>query len=300
MGLDNTFCQLGRFLDGWGREEVTVETVTVSDCDRSQGDLTVEVKASFPVGTVGTASEDTTVTTCSADVSSDGTLELRLETDLETPSTADGDIEIEPVDAAFDPDGTVLVTFSGTVTTSGDDTRSTGEAHSGEEGAHTASGNRVKPPFRNPELLQEIYDSHDTFAEMSEALEMDVTGETVRRYMIDYDIHQPESYAKNGQSEETTTANGPLEGDIEETIVLPDGIGLPEDTTVEELTETVNNSNTIHEVKQKLEMERTEAHEMLKELDLVSAVMGRLSNGGGHEMRREEISERLRKVSRQQ
>lgn len=297
MGLDNTLCQLGRFLDGWGRGEATVETVTVSDCDRSQGDLTAEVEASFPVGTAG---EDTTVTTCSADVGSNGTLELRLETDLETPSTADSEIEIEPVDAAFDSDGTVLVTFSGTVAASGDDTRSTAGAHSGDKEEHTASGNRVKPPFRNPELLQEIYDSHDTFGEMAEALEMDVTGETVRRYMIDYDIHQPESYANNGQSEETTAANGPLEGDIGETIVLPDGIGLPEDITVEELTETVNNSNTLHEVKQELDMERTEAHEMLKELDLVSAVMGRLSNGGGHEMRREEISERLRDISKQQ
>ncbi|WP_137285787.1 hypothetical protein [Halorussus salinisoli] len=49
------------------------------------------------------------------------------------------------------------------------------------------------PPYRDPERLQEVYEEYDTFDEMTDALDVDVTSQTVRRYMIKHDIHTPAS-----------------------------------------------------------------------------------------------------------
>lgn len=53
--------------------------------------------------------------------------------------------------------------------------------------------NEGDPAYRDPERLREVYDKYDTFEEMTDALDVDVTSQTVRRYMIKYDIHSPAS-----------------------------------------------------------------------------------------------------------
>jgi len=294
MGIDSTFRHLGRFLEEWNRQEAAVQAVTVTDCDgaRTGDGVTAEVEVSFPVGASGGPGGG--VTACTPAVGADGTLELSLATEIPIADRDDEAVEIEPVDATVEGDGTVTVTFSGTVT-GGDGNASGAEPRpaGNEEGTTDGGVTDDTPAFRNPELLQEVYESNDTFAEMAEVLEMDVTGETVRRYMIDYNIHQPNSYSQSGGP----TADA--DGSGEEAIVLSDGIGLPDNVSVEALIETVNRSNTIHEVKEDLDMERKEAHEMLKELNLVSVVMGRLANDAGREMQREDIVEHLREVSQQ-
>lgn len=47
------------------------------------------------------------------------------------------------------------------------------------------------PSYKDPDALQAVYDEYDTFPEMTDALGADVTSETVRRYMVEYDIHDP-------------------------------------------------------------------------------------------------------------
>ena len=47
------------------------------------------------------------------------------------------------------------------------------------------------PAYKDPEALRAAYDACDTFPEMTEAIGADVTSETVRRYMVEYDIHDP-------------------------------------------------------------------------------------------------------------
>ena len=47
------------------------------------------------------------------------------------------------------------------------------------------------PAYRDPDRLREVYDACETFAEMTEALDVDVTPQTVRRYMIKHRIHEP-------------------------------------------------------------------------------------------------------------
>lgn len=156
----------------------------------------------------------------------------------------------------------------------------------GEDGA--SMRDRDVPPFRDPELLATVYESCETFAEMAEALEMDVTAETVRRYMIDYDIHEPNSYqTSGGATEETAT----------DQVALSDGIGLPDDVTVDDLVETVERSNTIYEVTQDIDIGRHDALEMLQDLNLLDLVVGRLATEGERDITREDIVDRLREAS---
>lgn len=53
-----------------------------------------------------------------------------------------------------------------------------------------ASSNAV-PAYKDPDALRDVYERYDTFPEMTEALGVDVTSETVRRHMVEYGIHDP-------------------------------------------------------------------------------------------------------------
>lgn len=63
------------------------------------------------------------------------------------------------------------------------------------------------PPFEDVAYLRRLYESCDTFAEMSRRIEMDVSAETVRRYMTDAGVHQPESYEAGDGDPETGEAS---------------------------------------------------------------------------------------------
>lgn len=89
------------------------------------------------------------------------------------------------------------------------------------------------PLYKDPDALQTVYEEYDTFTEMTDALGVDVTSETVRRYMVEFDIHDPhddpssdldattddvETHSPGGQSagsnEHSTVANAsPTSGD---------------------------------------------------------------------------------------
>lgn len=51
----------------------------------------------------------------------------------------------------------------------------------------------ARPAYRDPAQLEAVYETHKTFQEMTDALEVDVTPQTVRRYMIKHGIHTPSS-----------------------------------------------------------------------------------------------------------
>jgi hypothetical protein len=63
------------------------------------------------------------------------------------------------------------------------------------------------PPYEDVEYLRCLYDVCETFAEMSERIEMDVSAETVRRYMIEADVHSPTSYETTGSSRSSSTSS---------------------------------------------------------------------------------------------
>lgn len=345
MVIDNTLCQLGRFLDRWAGDVASVRSVTVSD-DAGLGaseSITAEVTLEMPIVASGGGGDR--IVGCTPSVGED-TLALEFETGLSVPGDVAADeVDFEPVDATLHTDGTATVTVRLTLsgldqtdeslfvdeqpeqieclsggrgdvpsgieheesrgerergsyegTGESDDERE-GEPREGSRDSGDESGGEDVPPFRNPELLQEVYDTHDTFAEMADALEMDVTGETVRRYMIDHDIHQPNSYRADSGAASPATPTATESDDRADLAVRPDGIGLPDGVTVEELIETVSQSNTIYEVKEDLGLERMEAHTMLKDLNMVDLVLGRLSNDTSRDITREDVVERLREVS---
>lgn len=66
-----------------------------------------------------------------------------------------------------------------------------GDDTSTVEDGETADGETDELGYRDPERLRTVYEEYDTFAEMTEALDVDVTPQTVRRYMIKYGIHEP-------------------------------------------------------------------------------------------------------------
>ena len=52
---------------------------------------------------------------------------------------------------------------------------------------------RERPAYKDPEELAAVYDAERTFPEMRDELGVDVTPKTVRHYMVEYGIHDPET-----------------------------------------------------------------------------------------------------------
>lgn len=291
MAVSDAFRELGRFLEECeSRGEVTDVGFVGEDAERA---LAVELSLSVPLSAAGGSA---------AEIGDDGSLRLTLESaEPVVPETDAATVAVTDTDVR---DGVVTVALSATADL--DDggrerAPSTPAAESEPESVPAEPTDPIAaardddvPPFRNRALLAAVYDACDTFAEMAEELEMDVTAETVRRYMVDYDIHQPNSYDTGGSEE-------PAEPSVEEAtatpVVLADGIGLPEDVTAETLIDTVRRSNTIYEVKQDIGLERDDALDVLRELNLLDLVVGRLATEADRDISREEIVRRLRDAS---
>lgn len=291
MAIGGALRELAAFLEECERA-AAVDSVDLAQCNESgESGLSagVELALSPPL------SEGTAMELCATSVNADGTLRLGFETDSAVIPADDHDVAVEPVEATVTGDGEVRVVLSASVqdedgdreaeTVTPDRDRSFGGT---DPPADRESPERDVPPFKDPDLLASVYESCDTFAEMADTLEMDVTAETVRRYMIDYDIHEPNSYDTAGD------ATGAGE---DEPVVLSDGIGLPEEVTVDTLIETVREANTIYEVKRDMGVDREDALELLRELNLLDLVVGRLATEAERDMEREDIVDRLREAS---
>ena len=280
---------------------------------------------------VPAAAHDVAVDVTNATVNADGrvavTLVASVRTDgqPETDAIATDERVAETVDERTNGqrdsargDGVRMQVAGNGTRTSTDDGETAVDGETNESAASpTGRSSRRVPPFRDPELLAEVYESCDTFAEMTEALGMDVTAETVRRYMIEHGIHQPNSYNTSGstEGEEAGSAGNERRGSTDDEqaestddgktrrtdgdrapVVLADGIGLPDDVTVDELIETVKRSNTIYEVTRDIGMDREEALTMLRELNLLDLVVGRLAEAE-RDISRDDVIDRLRQVA---
>ena len=62
------------------------------------------------------------------------------------------------------------------------------------------------PAYRDPGRLAAVYDPEATFSEMTDALGVDVTPQTVRKYMIEHGIHEPASRASDALAGASTDA----------------------------------------------------------------------------------------------
>jgi len=316
--------ELGGFLEECERRTgvITVETVDGIDLARpGRAESTVEVTLDLARSNADGAA----FSVLDLEMDEDGSLEFGLASTR--PIVPDGDYEVlvDPVDARLQPDATVVVTLSLSVA---DGERSSGESPtvspvSGRERKASDRRDRDVPPFEDTELLSEVYESCDTFREMADELGMDVTAETVRRYMVDHDIHEPNSYDtgpasgggrdedggnsaasagaedRQGTDDEESAETDP-EDRRETPAVRADGIGLPEDVTVDTLIETVRRSNTIYEFKREVGLEREDALDVLRDLHLLEFFTGRLDARSEREITREDVVERLREASARQ
>jgi hypothetical protein len=359
-------------VDGLTAEvELTVETRSSADATGEPSGASTATSSPEPDGGGGAE----LISLVSTTVGDDGRLHLGFETAEPLVPTADHDVTVEPAGATVGDDGTAVVRLAVSVPTDDDPTsdgtddrggRTSGNATDesdaatdGERGSSStdrgpgldsdsgagAEAERTVPPFRDPDLLASVYESCETFAEMADRIDMDVTAETVRRYMIDYDIHQPNTYATastrddetpapdtegetstleteeevGGDAEaaeptepterpeaterspaERTKSTTRTEADADESetpVVLADGIGLPNDVAVETLVEAVKRSNTIYDVERHVGVDREEAVELLRELDLLDLVVGRLATEAQRDISRTVVVDRLREAS---
>lgn len=259
MPIGNALQELGSFLDECNQRG-SVESVGLPEqVDPSQTD-TIASEIQLTLTTRSNEDGTATMSLCPPSVDADGTLQLSFESVESIVPVSDYDVEVEPVDVRIETADTFVVTLFASVSTdiepacpaadhdsvAADSTTDLSSHNPTTDGSSAADGRSVRaedaestatsrdsdvPPFRDPDFLEEVYESCDTFAEMTDALEMDVTAETVRRYMIDHGIHQPNSY--NTNEDDLTDA------DSQSSVVLADGIGLPEDTSVDSLVEAV-------------------------------------------------------------
>lgn len=165
------------------------------------------------------------------------------------------------------------------------------------------------PAYKDPDALREVYERYDSFPQMTEALGVDVTPETVRRHMVKYGIHDADGSGSDGEPAESATATddgssgtaggesredgGDADPNLSERPVaellaqterdtgaerpVTDGNGIPRDLTVGQLASTLETSRTVYEVTRDLDAGYETTRGLLEELDLLGYVNGRLS-----------------------
>lgn len=296
MAIGGSLREIGRFLDECERGDRRVTSVELSESGGPEPSVAATVELSVDgAGPSGEVVPDLD----SPSLGPDGRLRFAIASAPRLVPAVEYDVDVELVDATLERDGAISATLQVTtadgdagsdpsrprvVSGPADDEDPTGVAAAAEDEPDL-------PPFKDPDRLAEVYASCDTFAEMAETIDMDVTAETVRRYMIDYDIHEPNTY-RTGDGDEPESASR----ETPEPLVISDGIGLPDDVTVDTLIDTVKRSNTIYEVTREVNVDREDALEMLEELNLLDLVVGRLATEGERDISRDEIVDRLREA----
>lgn len=132
-------------------------------------------------------------------------------------------------------------------------------------------------PYDDIPYLQALYDRCDTFAEMGERIDMDVSSETVRRYMIQAGVHVPATDHAEA---------APLD--------VPD-IALPAGIDADVLVEAVAEARTVHEVASRLGIDQRGCRELLAELDVLDLVLCRMATADQAAVDPAMVCDRLRR-----
>lgn len=211
------------------------------------------------------------------------------------------------------------------------------------------------PPYDDTAYLQRLYDVCETFAEMSERIEMDVSDETVRRYMIDAGVHTPTSYETTGSTRSaaasrpgaaeptaeaanatepnaTTAGSAPTASADGETAaetstegrspasasddpaadrpvsdaeaeslpdeqLVADGIGLPDELTLQDVVDAVVDARTVHEVQRDLGLEHDRTRQLLRQLNVLDLVLRRVSDDPERSVSFDAVAARIRQCA---
>ena len=171
------------------------------------------------------------------------------------------------------------------------------------------------PAYDDTPYLRRLYETSDTFAEMSDRIEMDVSAETVRRYMTEAGIHSPTSYETTDGAPDAadgTDVDPDVRGsggatdpdpDSEESAALPDeqlvadGIGLPESLTLHDVVDAVVDARTVHEVQRALGLEYDRTRQLLTQLNVLDLVMGRVTGDADPAVTVDVVADRIRQCA---
>jgi hypothetical protein len=346
MGLQHSFDTISRVVEQVESQGRSVRDLTVETAPAASGDLSVEMALPVPMCWVTNGSATSPLTPKTASLSEDGGIAITcdiadiLPLDNESVSPASEQaVRVE--------DGNLVVTVSFTVETAESAEESTTVAEAGEprsdasaldtagspdhccdedtvtaEPAESALARRLDaarsedvPAYDDTDYLQTLYDSCGTFTEMSEHIEMDIAAETVRRYMIEADIHEPASYdtaahesltssddhdatqeSESAPDDATATPSPPEPETVPDEQILTDGIGLPDDVAVEDIVDAVANGTTVYEVQRSLELDHGQTRDLLKQLNVLDFVLHRI-DGPSRSASKGDIVQRMRQCS---
>ena len=215
-------------------------------------------------------------------------------------------------------------------------TTETGDTDAESTSRFAAARDESVPAYDDTPYLRRLYEACETFAEMSDRIEMDVSAETVRRYMTEAGIHSPTSYETTGgtrtasggdgaderESAERTTNTGsdddtgsteesaeparrgrPTDDDTGSAASLPDeqlvadGIGLPEELTLHDIVDAVVDARTVHEVQREVGLGYDRTRQLLIQLNVLDLVMGRVSGDPDRSVTVDIVADRIRQCA---
>jgi len=329
-----------------GLPDGTAVSTTTTDVDLDGGvalvTLTVTIDAAS--GSSPAASEtdadarvetaSTTDPTTESAIRSDSGPESATSTDSGPESTTSTDSATDSaIPSAPTTDSADDFTRGGTSTASsesGNDADSQPTVVEPESEALAAARDESVPPYEDTAYLQRLYDACATFKEMSRRIEMDVSSETVRRYMIEAGVHTPTSYATDspdsdgaGSSAESASVNGSggseaakgsgqsltattddsaadapqqeVSSDpLPDEQLVTDGIGFPDRLTLQDVVDAVLGARTVHEVSREFGVPTDRTRELLRQLNVLDLVLGRVAAETEREISAEDVAARIR------
>jgi hypothetical protein len=265
--------------------------------------LTIDATATPDEAPSADCGPEQTDTGESATVSTAGSAETGGSTSLDAPSGSPS----EAAPAAGD-ESQSSTQSDGAAT---EETQSDGESDA-ESDPFAAVRDDAVPPYEDTDYLQALYDDCDNFRQIAEQIQMDVSSETVRRYMIEADIHVPNAYNtssddegeashKSGEPSDSldqteaetedrhTSAVEPVTAETpdstEESVrelpdeqLVTDGLGLPADVQLRDVADAVVDSDTVYEVQRCLNLDRGQTRDLLEDLNLLDLVLCRLAD----------------------
>lgn len=256
-------------------DETGVEVVAAAPDETREGEVLADLRVRVPTETgADSASSDE----ASADAPPGGRADAPPNERAEASTDASGDASTDERDADADDAPGVACTVAGC--TEQFDTEHGMRIHRSKTHDRSAVDDR--------EALEAVYEAHDTFAAMREALDVDVSVQTVRRRMIDHGIHAPgddlttkstgDAAPESAETDATERADGPALD-----------VDLPPGVSAADLRAAVEEATTLYEVQRRLDLDRAVARELLSELGLLELVHGRVAD----QHRREELKQGL-------
>jgi hypothetical protein len=229
----------------------------------------------------------TTVETRAGDDGFGGTFVLELQLFPDELGTGDGSLTVE--DVTVRDAGTASLDVS--VELTGSD-------------AGCATAETGQPAYKDPDRLRDVYETHDTFPAMKEALGADVTPKTVRNHMVKHGIHEPESDGSESAAEDdagTAEPSNPRqnaasyeESESTEGQLMSDGRGLPRGIDLADVKAGVQAATTPTEFGRRLDLDHAQARRVLENLNLMDYVYDRVDTGPTSDVPMAEIESSIR------